>query len=244
MKHILGWGDWYIHPFTLLYIFVAYLSDNISAYLIALGVVCFHEMFHYVFAKRYHFKIIGVEILPFGAFLDLEDYGLHHVVEEMIVILAGPCSHLLLYVIIMFVGANTYALAMNQLVLVFNILPIYPLDGSKMLLLCLCFFMDYQKAIQLQIKISILSLSVLMVTQQQWGHTIIYIYLLYLNYQYIKEYRMYIVRLYTSRRQNKLYKRYKLQHGYTFYRTYQNIYQRNNKLYHETEVLEELVRSL
>ncbi|MFV0394949.1 MAG: stage IV sporulation protein [Coprobacillaceae bacterium] len=244
MKRILGWNDWYIHPFTLLYVLVSYINDSVIEYLMALGIVCFHEMFHYIFAKIYNFEIDSVEVLPFGAFLSLQDYGLHHIVEELITILAGLCSHFFLYFIIINFGANPYLLAVNKLVFIFNVLPIYPLDGSKIILLVLSIFMDYQKAIKLQIKISILALSILFVTQPQVSHLIVYAYLLYLNYQYIKEYRIYLVRLYTSRRNTQIYKKYKVHKTFKFVRPYQNMYQIDNTLYHEEEVLTELIKTI
>lgn len=210
----------------------------------ALGIVCFHEMFHYIFAKIYHFDIDGVEVLPFGAFLSLQDYGLHHIVEELVTILAGLCSHLFLYFIIMYFGANPYLLAVNKLVFIFNILPIYPLDGSKIILLISSVFMDYQKAIKLQIKISILALSILVIVQPETSHLVVYAYLLYLNYQYIKEYRVYLIRLYTNRRHIKMYKKYKIHDRYVFFRPYQNIYRINETVYHEEEVVTQLIKRI
>ena len=244
MKNILGWSDWYVHPFTLLYIVVAYLNDYVIEYLMALGIVCFHEMFHYIFARLFDFEIDSVEVLPFGAFLSLQDYGLHHIVEELVTILAGLCSHFFLYFIILFFGANPYLLAVNRLVFLFNILPIYPLDGSKIVLLLLSICMDYQKAIKLQIKISILALSILIVMRPQVSHLVVYGYLVYLNYQYIKEYRVYLVRLYTTRRQKVLYRRLKIHDRFLFYRPYQNMYQIDNAIYHEEEVMSELIKTI
>jgi|AKZA01.1.fsa_nt_gi sporulation factor SpoIVFB. Metallo peptidase. MEROPS family M50B len=244
MKSILGWSDWCVHPFTLLYIMAAYINDYVIEYLMALGIVCFHEMFHYIFAKLYDFEIDCVEVLPFGAFLSLQDYGLHHIVEELVTILAGLCSHFFIYFMILYLGANPYLLAVNRLVFLFNILPVYPLDGSKIILLLLSTCMDYQKAIKLQIKISILALSILIIMKPQVSHFVVYGYLIYLNYQYIKEYRVYLVRLYTTRRQKAKYRRFKLHDRFVFYRPYQNMYQINNAVYHEEEVMPELIKTI
>ena len=52
MKSIKGWSDWYIHPFTLIYLIAAWLNDNLFAYLSALFIVCTHEFGHYYFAKK------------------------------------------------------------------------------------------------------------------------------------------------------------------------------------------------
>ena len=163
MKSIKGWNDWYLHPFTLIYLLAACLNNNLRQYLSALIIVCIHEYGHYYFAKKFNFKIEKVEIMPFGAFLSLEDYGMHHIVEELVMLLGGLVTHFVLYILISCFFTSEYLLAVNRLVLIFNLLPIYPLDGSKILLLLLSLVVDYYQAIKIQIKVSIMSLSLLIV---------------------------------------------------------------------------------
>ena len=102
---------------------------------------------------RFNFEIEKVEIFPFGAFLSVNDYGMHHVCEELIMLMAGLSVHLPIYFIIKIFIQNQYLLEVNRLVFIFNFLPIYPLDGSKILLLLLSLIKDYYQAIKLQIKI-------------------------------------------------------------------------------------------
>lgn len=244
MIRLWGWNDWYIHPFTLLYLIMAYFSGRFFEYVLALGIVCFHEMFHYVFAKIYHFDIEKVEILPFGAFLSLRDYGLHHIVEEAIMIMAGLCSHFFLYIIIMSLGGNAFLLQINILVFVFNVLPIYPLDGSKLFLLFTSLWMDYQKAIRLQIKVSIFTLCIVCVFYPQISYWIVYGYLIYINYQYIKEYRLAMIRLFVSRGKQQLYQKRKIHHKITFYRPYDNYYMIEGGLYKERQIIKTLINKL
>ena len=212
MKSIKGWSDWYIHPFTLIYLIAAWLNDNLFAYLSALFIVCTHEFGHYYFAKKFNFEIEKVEIFPFGAFLSLNDYGTHHIIEELVIVMAGLSTHLGMFIVIKVFFDSEYLLAVNQLVFVFNLLPIYPLDGSKILLLVFSLFKDYYRAVKLQIKVSIFSLSVLIVLYNQMGYILVYFYLLYINYQYIKEFRYIIIRLYLKRMHDNQYHRLKINH--------------------------------
>ena len=87
----------------------------------------------------------------------------HHICQELILLLGGLSVHLPLHIIIKVFIDSSYLLEVNKLVFVFNLLPIYPLDGSKIILLLLSLFKDYYQAIKLQIKISLLSLSILIV---------------------------------------------------------------------------------
>lgn len=89
MKSIKGWRDWDVHPFTLVYLFVSVLNNDFYRYFSALVIVCIHEYGHYYFAKKFKFEIDKVEIFPFGAFLSLNDFGLHHICQELIMLLGG-----------------------------------------------------------------------------------------------------------------------------------------------------------
>ncbi|MFQ9072670.1 MAG: site-2 protease family protein [Faecalibacillus faecis] len=61
----------------------------------------------------------------------------------------------------------------NIYILIFNLLPVYPLDGSKLLLLFLSYVIDYQKAMQIQIKVSLLFICILWIITKQIGRKII-----------------------------------------------------------------------
>lgn len=244
MKSIKGWNNWYIHPFTILYIAISMLNNNFFNYISALIIVCVHEYGHYYFAKQFKFDIDKVEIFPFGAFLSVNDYGIHHICEELIMLMAGLSVHLPIYFVIELFIDSQYLIEVNRLVFIFNLLPIYPLDGSKILLLLLSLFKDYYQAVKIQIKLSLLSLSVLIVLYNEIGYLFVYFYLLYANYEYIKEFRYMIIRLYLNRLHQNQYQHYKVNHKFSFYRPYNNLYIINEKTYNETQVLQYLIKKL
>lgn len=244
MKSIKGWNNWYIHPFTVMYLLISIINNNFFNYVSALLIVCIHEYGHYYFAKKFNFEIEKVEIFPFGAFLSVNDYGMHHIFEELIMLMAGLAMHLPIYFIIEIFIKNQYLLEVNRLVFVFNLLPIYPLDGSKIILLLLSLCKDYYQAIKLQIKISLLSLSILIVLYNKIGYLFVYFYLLYANYEYIREFRYMIIRLYLKRMQHNQYKYCKINHDFNFYRPYCNIYIIDGKTYNERQMLQFLIKKL
>lgn len=244
MKSIKGWRDWYVHPFTLVYIIVSIVTGNFFEYISALLIVCIHESGHYLMAKLFKFKIEKVEIFPFGAFLSIRDFGLHHICQELIMLLAGLAWHLPIYFVIKFCGGNEYLLSVNRLVFVFNLLPIYPLDGSKILLLIISMFKDYYQAIKLQIKISLLALSLLIVWYNKASYLFVYFYLLYCNYEYVKEFRFMIIRLFLNRLVSNEYHRYKINEQLHFYRPYRNLYMIDGKTLSEKEMIKKLIKNL
>ena len=59
-------------------------------------------------ALFYRFEVESVVILPFGAFLSLEDFGLHAPYQEIIMLVMGPFVNLVL-------GLIFYILEINEL---------------------------------------------------------------------------------------------------------------------------------
>lgn len=244
MKHTKGWIKWYIHPFTYVYGIFSIGFGIWDIYLMTLAIVCFHEYCHYLMARYYHFEIGKIKILPFGAFLHLEDYGLRKVEQEAFVILAGLCSHACMYIFFKLFGFSEIWFSINQMVLFFNILPIYPLDGSKLLLLVLCLFLDYKQAIQLQIQISILVLSMMIVLFFDYRFVVIFGYLFYCIYQYIKEYRYMLIRLYLQRSLDIVFLKKKLHEDLSFYRTYHNYYFTSDGFIDEILMKDHLIKDI
>ena len=169
---------------------------------------------------------------------------MHHICQELILLLGGLSVHLPLHIIIKVFIDSSYLLEVNKLVFVFNLLPIYPLDGSKIILLLLSLFKDYYQAIKLQIKISLLSLSILIVLYNEMSYLLVYFYLLYANYEYIKEFRFMIIRLFLKRLDGNDYKRYKINKKICFYRPYNNIYVIDGYTFKENQMLKKLIKNL
>ena len=141
-----------IHPLTYLYLFLAFISRS-SYYVAFLLFSILHEIGHYLVALYFSFEIEKIMILPFGAFLLLKDLGKHYVYEEIGMLLCGPFINLICFIFFLFIKEPLLA-KINIYILIFNLLPVYPLDGSKLLLLFLSYFIDYQKAMQIQNSLS------------------------------------------------------------------------------------------
>ncbi|MCD8027880.1 MAG: hypothetical protein LUF02_04290 [Erysipelotrichaceae bacterium] len=82
-----------------------------------------------------NYSIDKIEILPFGAFLSLDDIYNHSLIDEACVILSGPCSHIFIYICLQILPVfiyKDYLLTINKYVFLFNLLPIYPMDGGRL----------------------------------------------------------------------------------------------------------------
>ena len=106
--------------------------------------VC-HELGHWLVLRRVGGRIQRLHITVFGAEMQVDDRRISYG-GELLTAAAGPVSNLLLAAALGLLGRwwePLYLLAGAQAVLgCFNLLPILPLDGGRMLWLALCWGTD------------------------------------------------------------------------------------------------------
>lgn len=98
-----------------------------------------HECAHMIVAKLFGYPIEGVTIYPFGLCARMKYIGMGSVGKELLIIMAGPLMHLLfptifsLLVEASFISSAymDYLCMLNRSILIFNLLPVYPLDGGR-----------------------------------------------------------------------------------------------------------------
>lgn len=236
-----------VHPLTLLYFILSMMGGYLKWYLSALAIVLLHEICHLLMAYYFHFEIDKIEILPFGAYLSLKDFYFHPILHEICVVLVGPCSHLLIYVIILWVSHGVYQeylLSINMFVFMFNLVPIYPMDGGRIVGLVLQSFMDLKKALYLSLKISVFVFCILTVCYLQMNTIVIIGYLCvqqFLYWRFIPHYlRQYYTHLPT------LYKRSRvtINQELIYRRGYHNYYQMNDQIIDEKDMVFMLLRDI
>lgn len=119
-----------------------------------LGIVFFHELGHIMFIKHYHYTITKVEIFPFGGMTTVEKKINTPLKQELWISLGGVLFQGFLFFFFFvlwhnqFILENTYQLFLNynKVILLFNLLPISPLDGSIIVHTILEYFLSYEKA--------------------------------------------------------------------------------------------------
>lgn len=216
-----------IHPFTFVYLFLAYFAHS-SYYVAFLLFSLLHEIGHYGVALFYHFDIEKIVILPFGAFLSLKDFGFHAPYQEIVMLIMGPCINLMMALLFYLLKIKEL-FEINMFIFFFNLLPLYPLDGSKLFFLFISYFIDYKKCYVIQIKLSLLSISILFVCTKQIGRKIVLGYLLCQTIVYLRKYRYIYIQTLLNDHLKK--KRIKINRKMHYYRPYHNLYEIKGKLY-------------
>ncbi len=108
-------------------------------------IVFIHELGHAAAARFFSWKIKWILILPFGGTCEVDEHGNRPIIEELIIVAAGPLQHIWLAAgafLLETAGLITMESALlfhkfNLMIFLFNLLPVWPLDGGKFLYLLL-----------------------------------------------------------------------------------------------------------
>lgn len=134
-----------IHLFFYIFMFVFLFTGHILEFLIFSGIIFVHEIGHIVFGLIFSWKIDKVVVLPFGCLTIFNTFINTSLLEQFIVTLMGPLFQVLFFLGIDFIfDLPDWVGFYNYLLLGFNLLPIYPLDGSKLLYVFLCLIFPFK----------------------------------------------------------------------------------------------------
>lgn len=130
------------------------------------SIIIIHEIGHFTVAKLNKLNVEKIIIYPYGGIIKMNNLINISINKELLVAISGIIFQISYYLIVTFLYRNgiirdyIYNLfAMyNSTILIFNLLPIHPLDGSKILNLLLSKIIPYDKANKLNIIISIITL--------------------------------------------------------------------------------------
>lgn len=160
--------SWLWIPFLLCYPFLPLLKTLgfIFAFL------SIHEGAHILMAYMFHYPIRRVILYPFGLCAVIDSIGYRSGWNDLMILCAGPATHLMqpfLLKLCLLSGWISqpyyeYLCMMNLSILIFNLLPVYPLDGGRIAELFLQLLFPYMLAGKLCNDISIL-LMVFLYTQ-------------------------------------------------------------------------------
>jgi stage IV sporulation protein FB len=141
-----------------LLILVALLSGYIKRTFIILLIVLVHELGHVFFFVLFNVEIESVVIYPFGGVTKVNKRIHERIYRDVLISLGGILFQLVLYVIFALLFVNGFIVkstfemfkTSNLSIILFNLLPIIPLDGSKLLFsLCTKFF-SFKRSLLLQ----------------------------------------------------------------------------------------------
>ncbi len=173
-----------IHISTYLFYLLLILSGYIKYLLIFLMIIFVHELGHVIMIKIFKYKIDRVEIYPFGGIIRTNiNYNITSN-KLFLISIAGIVFQIILVIIVPQNNTYTYEIFMllNSSLIIFNLIPIKPSDGSKILESFLERTMNFRIMQIISIIISIISLFILFIFTK---NILIFVILYILNMQII-----------------------------------------------------------
>ncbi len=145
-----------IHPFTYIVLLVSLITGHFKELLVFLSIIIIHELGHIIGGVIYKWHIDRVIIMPFGCLTIFSEYLNKPLKEEFIICILGPLFQFIYFII--FKDFKDYFNYYNYGLFIFNMLPIYPLDGYKIFNIILSFFIPYKKVLIITLLISFIIL--------------------------------------------------------------------------------------
>jgi len=122
--------------FSILILLIIFLfSGLIVEFALFLLTIFFHELGHLLVLKIFNQSPKQLNLTIVGGIMDVE-IGKVSIIKEFLIDISGVCVNILLYFLIKSIPVFPYKkllLNYNLLMIFFNILPIYPLDGYRIL---------------------------------------------------------------------------------------------------------------
>ncbi|WP_367649417.1 M50 family metallopeptidase [Paenibacillus sp. NEAU-GSW1] len=159
-----------MHPLFVLVMLASIATGYFAELLTLFLIVLVHEAGHLMTAKSFGWTIREVKLLPFGGVVEVDDASGLPAGQEAMVAIAGPLQNLWMGLAAWGCGQlgwwdaewAAYVWKANVMIGLFNLLPIYPLDGGKLLQAAFSYSFNYFAMMKWTSRISI-ALSGLMV---------------------------------------------------------------------------------
>lgn len=121
-----------------------------------------HELGHFITAMIFQVEVDKIYIYPFGGISKFRMSLNESLRKEFIILIMGPLVQcvfsFLLLKLDFFNSYQKLIMVYNYTILTFNLLPIYPLDGGKLLNILLSFRVSFQKSLNVTFLISYLTI--------------------------------------------------------------------------------------
>ena len=234
----------YTFPFFLVLIMV---SGRYKLYFIFFLLCFIHEIGHVLMGYILKCSCSCIKILPFGVNATIVGKEKLKSYQECLIYIAGPCMYFVNGVLIEFLYSISFlsyigfvrANESNLLILIFNLLPILPLDGGNILRCIFDKFFRLKVSKGLCLSISSFMLVLLIVATSSSPQYIIYTFLIFEQVQFFLTSNNEYIKIVINRKSKK-YKK-KVHSKKDLYRDVYNYYLSNDQIYNEEVLCEMLI---
>lgn len=179
-----------IHPLFYLFMIIGILTGYFKDLFMIMSIITIHESGHVLMALYYKWPIEEIKVLPFGGMTIFKGCINRPLKEELLILVMGPLFQIIGCLIINRYINNNLFMYYNYFILLFNLLPIIPLDGSKLVNIIGDYFLPFLKSYTVNIYISIISIIIVFILLLNINFNFIcYIILIFLLLEIIRNYK-------------------------------------------------------
>lgn len=148
----------YFHPLFLITVLIFILIGEFRFISYFMLLIIVHELGHILVSLYFKWNIEKIIILPFGGLTKFNEIINRPLIEEFLIAISGIIFQTIFYVLIKDKIDYKFFNVTNYFILVFNLIPIYPLDGSKILNVLFNKITSFKNSILLTVIISYISI--------------------------------------------------------------------------------------
>ncbi len=158
----------YIHPSCYILLLLSIISAQFQVAIIVSFLLLIHECGHFFTAYFFNWPTERITFYPFGGVSKFTHEINCPLKEELIVLLMGPIMQIVGYI---FLKELIYSYNYEELIktihyniIIFNLFPIYPLDGGRIIQVLTCYLTSYNLSFKIIYIISYFFLFILLLS--------------------------------------------------------------------------------
>lgn len=225
-----------IHHLYYVIAFIFFITGHFKFFSIYTLIILVHELGHIFAGIVLKWKISKVTLYPFGCVTSFDHKLNSSNLEEFLILIYGPLFQIIFNMIFKF--------DISKYILIFNLLPIYPLDGSKFIFMLCTQIMSYYNSYIVIYIISYLTIIILLLMHINLINILVFMYLVYDIYRNISLLPNIMLKFYYERykdtyifKKNKYIYKLKLK---KMFKNRNNYFINNNKILTEKEALKNI----
>ena len=152
MKHI------YLDKSFLFFLLIIIITGSFNDFLLYFSLLLIHEFGHSIVGILFGYKLDKISFYPYGGVTSFNMPLNIPLKRELLILIAGPFFQICGYLVLNIFFASDNFTTYHYTLLIFNLLPIYPLDGGRIINVLCNYKWSYLNSFYLSFGISLLIL--------------------------------------------------------------------------------------